>query len=215
MITTEQQDNQVILGRTWTHKLALWMMMPLKNTFVTPNHITWLRLITGIAACACFATGLREWVIWGGWFWLFSCLMDRADGELARMTGKGTKWGHKFDMFCDSAVTSLFFVGAGIGMRFGYFGDWAILMGIAGGLGVLGAEYFAEKIDSQNDDPDDRAYPGFAGFDFDDVLYLFAIVAWMDWTMPFVVGASVGAPAFALLTLYKWRKLEATKRLAD
>ena len=92
-------------------------------------------------------------------------------------------------------------------MRHSELGDWAIALGIAGGLGVLAAEYFAEQIDKRNDDPADRAYPGFAGFDFDDVLYLFAAVAWLDWFMPFVVGASIGAPAFALLTLYKWRKL--------
>ena len=31
------------------------------------------------------------------------------------------------------------------------------------------------------------------GFDFDDVLYLFAPIVWLGWQMPFVVGASVGA----------------------
>ena len=196
-----------ILGRTWTHKLALIVVRPLANTFITPNHLTGLRLLTGLAACYCFATGERDLVVLGGWIWIISAFLDRADGELARVSGKHSPWGHKFDMFCDSAVTSLFFVGGGIGLRFTELGNWAILMGVAGGLGVLGAEYFAEQIDKRNDDPDDRAYPGFAGFDFDDVLYLLAAIAWLDWFMPFVIAASVGAPAFALLTLYKWHKL--------
>lgn len=196
-----------ILGRTWTHKLALLFVRPLANTPVTPNHLTWVRLLTGLAACYCFATGERDLVIIGGWIWIVSAFMDRADGELARVSGKHSAWGHKFDMFCDSAITSLFFVSGGIGLRFTELGNWGIVMGIAGGLGVLGAEYFAEQIDKRNDDPDDRAYPGIGGFDFDDVLYLFAAIAWLDWFMPFVVAASVGAPAFALLTLYRWRKL--------
>ena len=50
------------------------------------------------------------------------------------------------------------------------------------------------------------AYAGFAGFDFDDVLYLFAPVVWLGLHYPFLIGASVGAPAFALLTWYKLNK---------
>lgn len=201
------EDHANALGRTWTHKLALIFVRPLANTFVTPNHLTFLRLITGLVACCCFATGDRELMIWGGWIWVLSAFLDRTDGELARVSGKTSAWGHKFDMFCDSATTSLFFVAGGIGLRDTELGHWAIFMGIAGGLGVLAAEYYAEQIDKRNDDPDDRAYPGFAGFDFDDVLYLFAVIAWFDWFMPIVIGASIGAPAFALLTWYKWQKL--------
>lgn len=201
------EDSANALGRTWTHKLALIFVRPLANTFVTPNHLTFLRLITGLAACYCFATGDRELMIWGGWIWVLSAFLDRTDGELARVSGKSSPWGHKFDMFSDSATTSLFFVAGGIGLRETELGHWAILMGVAGGLGVLAAEYFAEQIDKRNNDPDDRAYPGFAGFDFDDVLYLFAVIAWFDWFMPIVIGASIGAPAFALMTWYKWQKL--------
>ena len=201
------EDPTNALGRTCTHKLALIFVRPLANTFVTPNHLTFLRLITGLAACYCFATGDRELMIWGGWIWVLSTFLDRTDGELARLSGKTSAWGHKFDMFCDSATTSLFFVAGGIGLRDTELGHWAIFMGIAGGLGVLAAEYYAEQIDKRNDDPDDRAYPGFAGFDFDDILYLFAVIAWFDWFMPIVIGASIGAPAFAFLTWYKWQKL--------
>ena len=201
------EDHANGLGRTWTHKLALIFVRPLANTFVTPNHLTFLRLITGLVACYCFATGDRELMIWGGWIWVLSAFLDRTDGELVRVSGKTSAWGHKFDMFCDSATTSLFFVAGGIGLRDTELGHWAIFMGIAGGLGVLAAEYYAEQIDKRNDDPDDRAYPGFADFDFDDVLYLFAVIAWFDWFMPIVIGASIGAPAFALLTWYKWQKL--------
>ena len=215
---TENQTSEKpepVLGRSRTHRLALLFVRPLVNTPVTPNHLTTLRLITGLMACYCFATGERDLVIWGGWIWVVSAFLDRADGELARVSGKTSPWGHKFDMFCDSAITSLFFVAGGVGLRNTDLGEWAIVMGVAGGLGVLAAEYFAEQIDKRNDDPDDRAYPGFAGFDFDDVLYLFAAVAWLDWFTPFVVGASVGAPAFAVLTWYRWRRLPPQETVRD
>ena len=194
-----------MVGDSWTHKIARFCILPLVHTRVSPNHLTTVRLVSGIAACTCFAIGTRSWDIWGGWLWLFSAFMDRADGELARASGKMSPGGHRYDMVCDIGVTSLFFLGCGIGLRDGFLGDWAIVLGIAGAAGVFAAEILAEIIDRMKADTGDKAYPGIWGFDFDDVLYLFAPVVWLGWQMPFVVGASVGAPAFAALTWYKLR----------
>ena len=197
-----------MVGDSWTHKIARVCILPLVHTPVTPNHLTTVRLITGLAACAAFAVGDRSWDIWGGWLWLLSAFLDRADGELARVSGKTSPWGHKYDYVCDVLVTALFFVSAGFGLRDGWLGGWAIVAGAAGTLGVIAAEILAEKIDSMKKDTGEKAYAGFAGFDFDDVLYLFAPVMWLGWQMPFVLGAAVGAPAFALLTWYKLRRLQ-------
>ena len=194
-----------MVGDSWTHKIARVCILPLVDTPVMPNHLTALRLVTGIAACTAFAVGDRQWDIWGGWLWLLSAFLDRADGELARVSGKITPGGHKFDMVSDTAVTSLFFLGAGIGLRHTELGNIAIIAGVAGALGVFAAEYLAEVIDQMGKDTGDKAYAGRWGFDFDDVLYLFAPVIWLGWQMPFVLGASVGAPAFALYTLYRLR----------
>ncbi len=197
-----------MVGDSWTHKIARVCILPLVNTSVSPNHLTALRLATGITACFCFAIGDRNWDIWGGWLWLLSAFLDRADGELARSSGKMTPSGHKFDMFADITVTSLFFVGAGIGLRDTEFGNITIIAGLMGSIGVFAAEYFAETIDQINKDTGDKAYSGLWGFDFDDILYLFAPVVWLGWQLPFVLGASVGAPVFALYTLYKLRCLQ-------
>jgi len=200
--------SQVQLGRTWPHKLALMLVRPLAATPVTPNHLTWARLTTGIAACTLFASGERNLVIWGGWVWIVSALLDHADGELARLTGQISAQGHRFDMLSDMIVTSLFFVGGGMGLLGTELGVWGAIAGVIGGTAVLVAQYYAEKMDSINDDPDDRAYPGFAGFDFDNVLFLLALVAWFDVFNYFVLAAAFGAPLFAALTIYKWKKIE-------
>ncbi len=196
-----------MVGDSWTHKIARVCILPLVDTRVTPNHLTTLRLVTGIAACAAFAVGARQWAIWGGWLWLLSTFLDRADGELARVTSKITPGGHKFDMITDTIVTSLFFLGAGVGLRHTELGDIAVIAGVMGSLGVFAAEYFAEIIDQMSKDTGDKAYAGRWGFDFDDILYLFAPVVWLGWQMPFVLGASVGAPVFALYTWYRLHHL--------
>ncbi|MBL1141022.1 MAG: CDP-alcohol phosphatidyltransferase family protein [Proteobacteria bacterium] len=197
-----------MVGDSWTHKIARVCILPLVNTSVTPNHLTGLRFISGLAACVAFAIGTDQWNLWGGIFWLFSAFMDRADGELARASGKMSAWGHKFDYFCDVFVTALFFVGIGIGLRDSALGYWTIIMGISASAGVVVAEILAEIIDQAKKDTGEKAYAGFAGFDFDDVLYLFAPVVWLGWHYPFLIGASVGAPAFALLTWYKSKNLK-------
>jgi len=197
-----------MVGDSWTHKIARVCILPLVNTAVTPNHLTILRLITGIAACSFFTVGSQEWNLWGGVLWLISSFLDRADGELARVSNKTSEWGHKFDYFCDVTVTTLFFVGIGIGLREYSLGYWTILMGLIAAVAVIVAEVLAEIIDQANKDTGEKAYPGFAGFDFDDVLYLFAPLVWLDWHYPFLIAASIGAPIFALVT---WCRLQKSK----
>ena len=83
-------------------------------------------------------------------------------------------------------------------------------MGISASAGVVGAEILAEIIDQAQKDTGEKAYAGFAGFDFDDVLYLFAPVVWLNLHFPFLIGASVGAPIFALVTWYRLNNMDKT-----
>jgi len=73
-----------MIGTSWTHLLARQMVRALLGTRVRPNHLTTLRLVSGIAACLCFAPGTNSGMNWGGLLWLVSALLDRAVGELAQ-----------------------------------------------------------------------------------------------------------------------------------
>jgi phosphatidylglycerophosphate synthase len=193
-----------MIGDSWTHKIARICVLPLINTSISPNHITVIRLITGLLACAAFASKLN---ILGGIFWLISTFLDRADGELARISGKTTEWGHKFDYYCDTFITALFFIAIGINLRDNLSGYWSISLGICAALGVIFTEVYAEIIDQKKQSTGEKAYPGIMGFDFDDILYLFAPIVWLNWHLPFLIGASIGAPAFAIFTWYSSKKI--------
>ena len=193
-----------MIGDSWTHKIARICVLPLINTSISPNHITVIRLITGLLACAAFASKLN---IIGGIFWLISTFLDRADGELARVSGKTTEWGHKFDYYCDTFITALFFISIGINLRDNLPGYWSISLGICAALGVIFTEIYAEIIDQKKQSTSEKAYPGIMGFDFDDILYLFAPIVWLNWHLPFLIGASIGAPAFAVFTWYSSKKI--------
>ena len=191
-------------GDSWTHRLARVVVKPLVGSPVTPNHLTTLRLATGLAACAALATGQHRYEIWGGVLWVLSAFLDRADGELARLAGTQTRWGHFYDYASDVSVTALFFIAIGFGLRHGVLGIWAVLLGIVSGLSVAAASLLSEAIEQRNG-TGEKAYEGAGGFDFDDILYLFGPVAWLSLLSPLLIGAAVGGPAFAIWT---WLRLQ-------
>jgi archaetidylinositol phosphate synthase len=195
-----------VVGSSWTHRLARWTVLPLVDTRVTPNHLTTLRLVSGLAACGAFAVGTRDGEIWGGVLWVVSAFLDRADGELARVSGKTSARGHAYDYACDVAVNALFFAAIGIGLRHSVLGWWAIPIGIATALAIAAGSLLSEALEKR-DGSGKKAYTGVAGFDFDDMLYLFGPFAWLGWLLPLLIGAAIGGPAVAVLTWWRFHRL--------
>ncbi|PKU25753.1 CDP-alcohol phosphatidyltransferase family protein [Telmatospirillum siberiense] len=201
-------------GGSWTHKLARPLVRPLIGTGVTPNHLTWVRLISGLLACAALLPGTLEWTWWGGWLWLFSAFMDRADGELARIGNMATPEGRAFDCLVDNIVNPVFFVAIGIGMRNSdLLGDWSIPLGLISGVALFFCGYWSEALE-QRLGGDVKAYTGAFGFDPDDLLYLFGPLAWLNWLAPVLVGAAIGASLVMILTGWRlWRLIVRQNRL--
>ncbi|MBV9522406.1 MAG: CDP-alcohol phosphatidyltransferase family protein [Alphaproteobacteria bacterium] len=193
------------LGGSWTHRLARFCVRPLVRTGVTPNHLTTLRLLTGLGACAALALGDREAEIWGGVLWVLSAFLDRADGELARIGGKTSAWGHTYDYICDTVVTPLFFLAIGAGLR-QPFGWPALLLGTVAGGAIVVSNILSE-IAERRMAPGRRIHEGAAGFDFDDLLYLLGPAAWLGWMPGILIGAGIGAPVMVVVTWWKLRRL--------
>jgi archaetidylinositol phosphate synthase len=175
---------------TWTHLLARPVVLPLVGTAVRPNHLTTLRLLTGIAACIAFGFGTRTGMWWGGGLWLLSAFLDRADGELARLGNMMSAAGHRYDYLTDVWVNSLFFVGVGFGLRHSWLGSWAIPLGLISAVSMLLTLIFAEWVERRGP-AGTRAVSGKWGFDPDDALYLLGPMAWLGWLSPILVGSSI------------------------
>ena len=193
-----------IVHNSWTHKLARVLVKPLLTTKVTPNHLTTLRLLTGLAACVAFALGTRTGDIWGGCLWVLSAFLDRADGELARLSNRISENGHLYDFACDVVINGLVFICIGIGLREGGFGKAYILMGFCAGITVSIASLLSERLEAMQTFSQ-KAYEGAAGFDFDDVLYIFGPVAWFGWLYVLLIGAAFGGPVFVIWTWLRLR----------
>lgn len=179
-----------MIDTSWTHLLARPMVRPLIGTPVRPNHLTTLRLVTGIAACGAFALGTRAGMWWGGGLWLFSAFLDRADGELARLGNMMSAAGHRYDYLTDIWVSSLFFTGVGIGLRNSWLGSWSIPLGLWTTVCLFLTLAFAEWI--ERDSPKGGKVVGRKwGFDPDDAFYLLGPCAWLGWLSPILVAASI------------------------
>ena len=173
---------------------------------ITPNDLTTARLVTGLGACAAFMPGTATWTLWGGILWLVSCLLDRADGELARMGGKTTPWGHRYDYYCDVAINSLLFFSIGVAVRDSALGEWAVALGCLSALAIAAASILSEWLEQVTDDGA-KAYSGILGFDFDDLLYLLGPAAWFGAFPYILIGAAVCTPVVAGLTAFRYYRL--------
>ena len=198
------------MATTWTHLAARALVRPLIGTGVTPNHLTTLRLVTGLMACAAVALGTPAGALWGGILWLISAFLDRADGELARIGDMMSAQGHAYDYFADVLVNSLVFAAAGIGARHSWLGVWAAPLGVIATAAMLVCWIVGEwyqKLEGSGR----KAYEGRWGFDMDDGLYLIAPLIWFGLMSLVVVGAAAATSVMAVLIIIRFQRLKARR----
>ena len=195
------------MNDTWTHAAARWMVRPLVGTGVTPNHLTTLRLLTGVAACIAIALGTRPGMIWGGVFWVLSAFLDRADGELARVGDMMSAAGHEYDYQVDLWVNSAFFLAAGVGLRHGWLGRLGPPLGLEAAVAMVACLWLSEVYEKLSG-PGVRTWNGAFGFHPDDALYLMGPVVWLGWLSPILVAAAVCSTLMAGVILVRYLGLK-------
>jgi archaetidylinositol phosphate synthase len=198
-----------MIGNSWTHLLARVVISPFLGTRLRPNHLTTLRLLSGLAACVCFGLGTKPGMAWGGGLWLLSAFLDRADGELARIGNMTSRRGHRYDYYTDNVVNSLFFAAIGVGLRHAWLGHWAIPCGVISAAALMTFNIFSGQLE-QRGPPQTRAYSGRWGFDPDDALYLMAPFAWLECLSPVLTAAAVDTIVMMVITWLRLRQLLAS-----
>src|SRR6202050_2804104 len=88
--------------RPWDARLARRLVAPLKDSWVTPNHLTTVRLGVGLAAAAAFLPGTYGWSNIAALLLILSNFLDHTDGELARISGRSSRIGHLYDLASDA-----------------------------------------------------------------------------------------------------------------
>ena len=191
---------------TWIHRGVRTLVRPLVKTPVTPNQITTLRLLTGIGAAAAFGVGDDDWRAVGAGIFVLSMVLDRADGELARLSGKMSTSGHRYDLFADSLCNCLAFIGLGIGYIDTPLGPWAAVMGLAAGIAVIAILGMVVRAERGGGARAAELGSG-VGFDPDDGMLAVPILVLLDAGVPLLYAAVIGAPVFALFFYWRFRTI--------
>ena len=188
------------------HKFVRIGVKPLTKTAITPNQITTLRLISGLGAALLFSIGQEGYTIVGSGIFILSLLLDRADGILARLTGKTSKFGHKYDLIADTISNAMSFVGIGAGLRHSQLDDLAIILGFVAGLSVATVFFLVIRIEALQGDRS-AEIKSTAGFDPDDGMLIVPVALLLGFGNELIISAAIGAPIFGIFFFMKFRYL--------
>jgi archaetidylinositol phosphate synthase len=194
-------------GCPWDARLARFLVGPLKDTKITPNHLTTVRLVVGLVAAAAFLPGTYGWSNVAAILLVLSNFLDHTDGELARISGKSSRAGHIYDLASDAAVTILLFlaIGIGVGEHWSLHLPAALLGGIAGAAVAL--IFFLRMRIEERLGKAATLQSSLGGFETEDILYLLPLATLCDGTMHLLVAAAVCAPLYALWVIIDYRRV--------
>src|ERR1700684_1382296 len=196
-------------NRPWDARLARRLVAPLIHSWVTPNHLTTLRLGVGLAAAAAFIPGSYGWSNIAALLLILSNFLDHTDGELARITGKSSRIGHLYDLASDAAVTVLLFIAIGIGVAARHETVSPLpppLLGVVAGCAVALIFLLRMRIEDMVGKSASRQ-ASVGGFETEDVLYLLPLVTLSNAVVPFLTAAALCAPLFAVWVVFDYRRV--------
>jgi archaetidylinositol phosphate synthase len=176
---------------TLIHRAVTPLVRPLIGTAIRPNHLTAMRLATGLGAAIAFA---RHETLLATVLFFVAGGLDRADGVLARLSGHTTRYGHNLDLAADCTATIAVFVGLAWSLCGSAFQGWAPALAAGAGCGVVALFWQLNRPRlSQPARPGRRV-----NFDPDDALLLLPICVWTFGAAPPLIAATIMTPLAAL-----------------
>ena len=87
-----------------------WVVCLLYPTSVTPNQVTCLSLIFGLASAGFYVSENSDALVWGAIFLYGKIFLDNVDGSLARARDATSRFGRFLDSLTDFLVTALVYI---------------------------------------------------------------------------------------------------------
>lgn len=191
----------ILSHQTLIHRAVRRPVGLLARTSVTPDALTMLRLATGLAA-AVFVTRAGAPMAIGAGLFLLSAMLDRADGELARKTGRFSQFGFRFDLVSDCIATSMIFIGLGFGaasslpLNLGLQPLAGPLLGLSGAISTVLT--FGQLAMEPPDAGTRPRSPVIRNFDPDDAMLLVPIAIWCGGSGWILLACGVLTPLAAI-----------------
>ena len=184
----------------YDQRLARLLIRPFAGTPLHPNHVTTVSLLLGIASGAVFAVGGPDLAWLGALLFVLAVLVDHMDGELARMTGKTSRFGHYYDYVVGSLNSTVLFAGLGWGLSETELGATALWVGLAAGFSnpvivslrlLIEHRHGAEAVE----------HPSASGFELEDFIYLIGPITWSGGLVYFFWVYGLGTIGYLIWTI--------------
>lgn len=210
------------VDRFFNRKVSRWFTRIFLAVGLSPNVITILAALIGLAAAAGFGVGTYGAGIAAALLFQLAAVIDCCDGEVARLTFTESPFGAWLDIAMDNVVHMAIFAGIAVGSYLqmaGSDGAWIpLVLGSAAVLGN-GLSFWlvtrAQKIKSASEwkTPVQAAWSDFmlknvASRDFSVIVLIFAVIGKLDW---FLWMAAIGSVVFSLLMLWVIRPSATTR----
>lgn len=203
----------------WDFLIAREIAKPLASAGVHPNAVTTFGLAVGVASGVLFALGVQAAANWAALLFVVAVLTDHVDGEVARLSGKTSVFGHYYDHIAAGLSYSAMFIGAGVGLGGGAAGGWAVAAGLTAGCGVIAIMLIRLKM-SVDLGVESIRQPIFFGFEPEDTLYVVGPVTWLDGLvefdglLTFILAAGIGTPIYLVHVIRQTRRAALEARRA-
>ena len=198
---------------TWllSRPVSKLMTRLLINTRFTPNQITVLSFILGLASAGYFFLGGYQMGVMGAGLLLASIWVDGVDGEIARIKFMETEFGGKLDILCDNIVHVAVFFSIGMGLFHVQGGMIYIVLGSLAAVGslisflMIGAAVTAGKASASSGKSGKKSdfVDKLANRDFTHFLFVLALLDRLD---VFIWLTAVGVNFLSVYLLFLRRK---------
>jgi phosphatidylglycerophosphate synthase len=133
-------DNDTGVDQYLHRRCSRRITRALVRTPATPNQVSTVSLVIGLAAIWCFWQASAPYAAVGVICYAVACIVDHSDGELARLTFQESRFGARLDW----AIDTLIHVGLVLAMAVSAgAGPLAIAIGAVGASGVALSALFA------------------------------------------------------------------------
>ena len=189
----------------WDQRLANKLVSPFRESSLHPNHLTTITLILGQLTAWLFALFMEQLAWIAALLYMLAIFSDHMDGELARMTGKTTSFGYKYDYIVGGINYTTLFIGIGIGLYSSGSGFWSICLGFIAGLSNPFILYLRMAMEHKHG-KESVEHPGFAGFDIEDFIYLIGPITWFAGIIYFFIPYALGSIGYLCWTITEYKR---------
>ena len=188
--------DETVSHDTLLHRLVRPSARIAGRTRLQPNHVTGARILTAFLSAAEYARGTEQGIWIGSGLFVVSALLDRADGELARSTGRTSPAGHRLDLVSDFLSNATVFLGLGLGAREGWLQGWAPILGVIAAFSVAAVVWCMNRPGVETSAESRRL------FDPDDMMLGVPLLACTAGPVPILLLAGTVTPLAALVLFY-------------